>query len=168
MLATIGYERAELNDFIATLKLSKIEILIDIRDRAQSRRPGFSKSALSLALQNSGIEYQHIPALGDPKEGRDAARRQDFDTFRSIFDSVMQSAVAKEALEDITELARNKKICLMCFERDQLQCHRKIVSDYLANILKVKPLHLGVQAGAGRKTASRRVRDCDQGATASV
>jgi uncharacterized protein (DUF488 family) len=77
MLATIGYERSSLADFVATLVHSEIEILIDIRDRAQSRMRGFSKSALSEALKEAGIGYVHFRQLGDPKEGRDAAGQED-------------------------------------------------------------------------------------------
>lgn len=168
MLATIGYERAELADFIATLTLSRVETLVDIRDRAQSRRPGFSKSALSAALVAAGIEYIHVPALGDPKEGREAARKQDYDRFREIFNTVMDGDPAKKAIIEIASLAKIRNICLMCFERDQLQCHRKIVSDRLAEILKIKPVHLGVKIGAGRTAAEGRMRHRDKGPASPV
>ncbi|MES2904691.1 MAG: DUF488 domain-containing protein [Pseudomonadota bacterium] len=167
MLATIGYERAEIDDFIATLGACDIDVLVDIRDRAQSRRPGFSKSALSNALAEAGIEYLHYKELGDPKEGRDAARRGDYDAFRQIFSAVMASDAAKKALNDLKKLASSQSICLMCFERDQLQCHRKIVSEYLEASLSVKARHLGVSKDASRKGAARRVRYLDQGAAAS-
>ncbi|MCH7627199.1 MAG: DUF488 domain-containing protein [Proteobacteria bacterium] len=168
MLSTIGYERAELADFIATLWLSKIEVLVDIRDRAQSRRPGFSKSALSAALAEAGIEYIHVPALGDPKAGRDAARRQDYKEFRSIFGAVMKSDAAKSALLELADLAQSKSICLMCFERDQLQCHRKIVSDHISEVLNIKAQHLGVRLGVRNQTGEGRVRHSHQGAAAQV
>ena len=73
MLATIGYEGARPDDFVGTLQLADIEMVIDIRDRAQSRRPGFSKSALRENLEQNGISYLHLKELGDPKDGRDAA-----------------------------------------------------------------------------------------------
>ncbi|MBN2974377.1 DUF488 domain-containing protein [Roseomonas aeriglobus] len=62
MLATIGYERSTLPDFIATLRLAGTTVLVDIRDRAQSRRPGFSKTSLSEALSEAGILYASSPA----------------------------------------------------------------------------------------------------------
>lgn len=168
MLATIGYERAELDDFIATLEACDIEVLVDIRDRAQSRRPGFSKSALSNALAGAGIEYLHLKELGDPKEGREAARNGDFDAFRQIYSAVMASDAAKGALVALEKLASHQNICLMCFERDQLQCHRKIVSEYLEGSLSVKARHLGVAKNAARKGLERRVRHLDQSAAASL
>ncbi|MEO6387055.1 MAG: DUF488 domain-containing protein [Croceibacterium sp.] len=168
MVATIGYERASLADFIATLQLSSIEILVDIRDRAQSRRPGFSKSALAAALEDAGISYVHMRELGDPKEGREAARRGDYDQFRAIFAGVMASEIAIEALAKLEELASANEICLMCFERDQATCHRKIVADRLEQRLGIKARHLGVSEGAGKRATVRRVHDTHQGAAASL
>jgi uncharacterized protein (DUF488 family) len=74
-LFTIGYEGASLSDFIVTLQNSGVERLLDVREVAQSRRPGFSKTALSTALAEADIGYTHLRQLGDPKAGRDAARR---------------------------------------------------------------------------------------------
>lgn len=161
MVATIGYERATLADFLATLTTSGIDILVDIRDRAQSRRIGFSKSALRVALEAEGIEYLHLRELGDPKEGREAARRGDFDQFRAIFGQVMETDEALQAIEQLEGLANTKKICLMCFERDQTMCHRKIVADRLEKSLGTKVSHLGVREGAGRRSTVRRMHDID-------
>lgn len=168
MLATIGYERAELSDFVATLQDCKVDILVDIRDRAQSRRKGFSKSALSEALAEAGIGYLHFRELGDPKEGREAARRGDFASFRKIYEGVMSSSYAEDALGKIEELLGQSSICLMCYERDHRTCHRKIVSDRLEVSTSYQARHLGVVSGAGRKRAKGRVRHPHQSSTASV
>ena len=168
MLATIGYERAELADFIATLQTSDVEILIDIRDRAQSRRKGFSKTALSVALEDAGIGYLHLRELGDPKEGREAARRGDFASFRKIYDDVISSPDGRDALDKIEALLGQSSICLMCYERDHHTCHRKIVSDRLETVTSLRARHLGVVSGAGRGRAKGRVRHTNQSSTASV
>lgn len=81
VLATIGYEGSSLQDFIATLRAASIRTLIDVRALPISRRPGFAKNALSKALAEAGIDYVHLKGLGDPKEGRDAARANDLETF---------------------------------------------------------------------------------------
>lgn len=154
MLATIGYENANLDDFIATLGMGGVDVVVDIRDRAQSRRKGFSKSALSDALSASGIEYLHFRELGDPKEGREAARNGRIDDFRVIFSEVMNSSEAQEALKDIEKLAREKRVCLMCYERDQRTCHRKIVADHLESVLNCRTDHLGVRHGVAKQKAA--------------
>lgn len=168
MIATIGYERSNLEDFVATLKLAGVDHLIDIRDRAQSRRPGFSKTALSLALIEAGIDYIHIPELGDPKEGREAARSGNFNLFREIFAKVMTTDAAQSALTEIEAMAADKNICLMCYERDQQTCHRKIVADQLQVRLNCSVKHLGVREGASKEAAARRMCHFDQGTAAQV
>ncbi len=168
VIATIGYERSSLDDFIATLKLAGVDHLVDIRDRAQSRRPGFSKSALSLALLNAGIDYVHFPELGDPKNGREAARSGDFGLFREIFNNVLASHAAQAALTELEALAQEKTICLMCYERDQHTCHRKIVADELQTRLNCAVKHLGVREGARKEAATRRMRHSNKGATTQI
>lgn len=145
MLTTIGYEKATPEEFVATLRRDGVEVLIDIRDRAQSRRRGFSKTALSEAVGEAGIDYIHLRALGDPKEGRDAARSGRIQEFERIFSGVLSGQPAKEALTQIEALAISKKICLMCYERDHRTCHRHMVSEQLEKSLGYKTVHLGVE-----------------------
>jgi uncharacterized protein (DUF488 family) len=47
---TIGYEGTALSDFIWTLRDRGVSLLLDIRERPQSRQPGFSKQARSKTL----------------------------------------------------------------------------------------------------------------------
>jgi len=145
MLNTIGYEGADLEDFVQTLVVAEIDILVDIRDRAQSRRKGFSKTALSERLAKDGIEYVHHRALGDPKEGRDAAKAGDWSKFRKVFQAVLKTAEAKSAILSITNLSKSQNTCLLCYERDEKTCHRKIVSEIIEQKLKQKTRHLGVR-----------------------
>lgn len=168
MLYTIGYERSSLSDFVTTLQLSGVNVLADIRDRAQSRRPGFSKSALSEALLKANIRYIHFKELGDPKEGREAARRGDFVEFRRVFSKVMASDEANSAVLKIAELLKESNVCLMCYERDEKTCHRKIVSDDLKKRTGAPVTHLGVADGASNRTVVRRMHDTHQGATAPL
>lgn len=168
MLATIGYERSTLADFIATLRLAGTSVLVDIRDRAQSRRPGFSKTSLSGALSKAGIAYLHLRELGDPAEGRAAARNGQKQLFQAIFGEVMRTAAAAEALHKIEQLTRSGSVCLMCFERDYHECHRKIVADALEERLGVKAKHLGVSFGAANASGKRRVLHPDQSSATSI
>src|SRR4030095_12775800 len=71
---TIGYEATTMNEFLAVLKTAGVERVIDVRALPLSRRPGFSKSPLRAALNEAGIDYVHLKALGTPADGRSAAR----------------------------------------------------------------------------------------------
>ena len=153
MLYTIGYEGASLEDFVATLQAAGVQTLADIRERAQSRRKGFSKTALIEALASAGIRYVHFRELGDPKEGRDAARSGNWAKFREVFSSVMKTDEAEAALQDIGSRAVRESVCLLCYERDHRTCHRKIVSEALEARLDVRTTHLGVQRVEARRAA---------------
>lgn len=168
MLATIGYERSTLPDFIATLQLINTDTLVDVRERAQSRRPGFSKKALEEALSKAGIGYVHLPQLGDPKDGREAARAGKMQLFQEIYEAVISGPKAQEALNYLQGMVPSQTICLMCFERDQKDCHRRIVAEKLEDRLGVKAAHLGVVMGAAGGGRERRMLHTDQGATASI
>lgn len=167
VLATIGYEGASLDDFIATLQAAGIRTLIDVRELPISRRRGFAKSALSTALTGEGIDYIHIKELGDPKEGREAARAGNFDRFREIYSRHLKGKPAQEGLKQAAKLVDDDGACLMCYERDYKTCHRLLVANALNDIVSVRINHLGVRQGIDserRKTSGARDR-IGQGAT---
>jgi uncharacterized protein (DUF488 family) len=146
-LLTIGYEGSSIDDFIETLKVAKIEVLLDIRDLPLSRKRGFSKKALSAAVELAGLRYVHLKELGDPKPGREAARRGDTKAFKKIFGEHLKRENSQSALVDALEIASNSRTCLFCFERDHSGCHRTIVAEAMAGKKPLKVFHLGVRSG---------------------
>ena len=165
-LSTIGYEGVSLDDFVGTLVAADVTVLADIRERAQSRRKGFSKTALADRLRRVGIEYIHLRALGDPKPGREAARAGDIAEFKRIYRGVLQSKDARAGLERISTLLANDDVCLMCYEREYRLCHRAMVSDRLTALLGVPVKHLEVRELGSTQKSARRVRDSRKGASA--
>ncbi len=71
---TIGYEGATVAALLAALTQAGVERLIDVRALPVSRRPGFSKTPLSAALAEAGIDYVHLRALGTPGPCRPSRR----------------------------------------------------------------------------------------------
>ncbi len=143
-LHTIGYEGAQLAEFIATLKAAKVEVLIDIRDFPGSRKRGFSKNALAQALEEVGVQYVHLRELGDPKPGRDAARSGNYQKFEKIFRAHLAREESQAALSDAVEIAKKSRASLLCYERDHSGCHRSIVAEAMAKLVPFKINHLGV------------------------
>lgn len=130
---TIGYEGADVDRFLTTLKDAGVATLADVRAVAASRKRGFSKSALRDALASQGIGYQHFIQLGTPKEGRMAARAGDGALMRRIYcDEVLATEPAQDAFRELEALARSEPICLLCFERDPANCHRRVLAQRLA------------------------------------
>jgi uncharacterized protein (DUF488 family) len=142
-LATIGYQGATPDSFLRVLKSARIELLVDIRAVASSRRPGFSKSKLSANVEEVGIDYLHLRALGTPADGRAAARSGKHAEMRKIFLAHMATDEARDALDDLAEIVRSgRRVALLCFEADPLHCHRNIVAEMLAKKLNVEIVHL--------------------------
>jgi uncharacterized protein (DUF488 family) len=161
-IRTIGYEGAKLRDFIAVLQAKDVTCLVDIRDRPSSRIEGFSKSPLSAALERVGIRYIHLRSLGDPKEGRDAARRGDVREFERIFRKHLAREEGQLELKTVFTEATKGEVCLMCFERSPIHCHRKIVIEAMLEQAQFLVEHLGVPVGFanGRgKTKARTSRN---------
>ena len=145
MLFTIGYESASPQDFIATLQAVGVDMVADVRERAQSRRAGFSKNALATALKDAGIAYVHLRELGDPPAGREAARSGNWAKFRAIFSGVIRSPEGQAALSRIEVLTSTQTVCLLCYERNPVECHRKIVADELEARVGIRTRHIGVR-----------------------
>lgn len=131
-LFTIGYEGATQADVINRLKAADVEILIDVRAVAASRRAGFSKTILGSSLEAEGITYRHLRALGTPKAGRDAARKGHVDEMRAIFDEHLTEPAAQLQLAELRDLAKEKRVALLCFEADHAGCHRAVLAEDLA------------------------------------
>jgi len=133
-LFTIGYERAKPAAVLDELKRAKIDLLVDTRAVAASRRPGFSKRQLAAALDEAGTGYVHLQKLGTPAEGRAAARSGDLDTLWRVYDKHLKTAEARGALDELSALIKSgKRVALLCYCRDPNACHR---SRTVANVKK--------------------------------
>lgn len=146
-ISTIGYEGADIADFIATLIKAGVTQVIDVRDVPQSRRKGFSKNILAAHLEEKGISYLHCKALGDPKHGREAARAGRIDEFKSIYEAHLDRPDGLAALAYVGEAAKEKSSALLCYERHPQHCHRSMIAERLAVPYKFKVVHLGVAHG---------------------
>ncbi|EGD58576.1 hypothetical protein Y88_0633 [Novosphingobium nitrogenifigens DSM 19370] len=126
---TIGYEQTTMGDFLAALTAAGVEVVADVRALPLSRRPGFSKSTLAASLADAGIGYAHFRALGTPSEGRAAARRHDHATLERIYAGQLELPEAMVAMAALADLAREKRTCLLCFERAADGCHRTLLRE---------------------------------------
>ena len=93
-------------DVIAALTGAGVATLIDVRDRPISRRPGFSKRQLAASLEEAGIGYVGLTALGTPPEGREAGRKGDWERFWHIVGERLSTAEAEIAFAQAGAIAR--------------------------------------------------------------
>jgi uncharacterized protein (DUF488 family) len=141
-LFTIGYEDATPARLIEALHGAGVTTLVDVRALANSRKPGFAKTALSAALAEAGIGYQHVKALGTPAEGRAAVRAGRPGEMRRIFGAHLAGLEAQAALAALTDRARRETVCLLCLESDPARCHRTLVAEAVAATFGATVTHL--------------------------
>jgi uncharacterized protein (DUF488 family) len=135
-LATIGYESATQDEVIGKLKRAGVEVLIDVRAVAASRRAGFSKQMLAASLEAAGVAYVHLRELGTPKAGREAARHGRIAEMHAIYEGHLGEPAAQLQLAQAKEIARERKAALLCYEADAHRCHREIVAERICADLK--------------------------------
>ena len=138
-LFTIGYQQAKPDAVLSELKRAKVDLLVDTRAVAASRRPGFSKRQLAASLDEAGIAYIHLQKLGTPSQGRQAARAGDLDTLWRIYAKHIKTAEAQDALGELLALIKSgKRVCLLCYERDPNECHRSRIAALVKKRTRVK------------------------------
>ncbi len=127
-LASIGYELTSPRDLIVALKRARVKLLIDVRAIPNSRRPGFSKKALTAAAEEAGIEYLHLRGLGTPADGRAAARKGQHAEMHRIYREQLKTLAARDDLAILEEIvASGRRAALLCLEASPEHCHRALI-----------------------------------------
>jgi uncharacterized protein (DUF488 family) len=129
-LLTVGYEGRTAAELVDILTEAEVDVLVDVRLTPLSRKPGLSKRRLADALVAAGVEYLHLPALGNPRENRDGFRRGEPGS-RDSFRLLLQTPQAQQALDELRTRVADDRVALLCFERDADCCHRQLVSEHL-------------------------------------
>ncbi len=130
MLLTVGYEGRTTEELMGVLTDADVNVLVDVRLTPLSRKPGMSKRQLADALTAVGVEYLHLPALGNPRDNRDAFRQGD-PRGRARFRALLDAPQAQSALDELRSRLQEDRVALLCFEREPNCCHRQLVSENL-------------------------------------
>lgn len=116
-IKTIGHSNNPIERFVELLKAGGVGLLVDVRSMPYSRRfPQFDKARLGKSLSDSGIDYLWEGAAlgGKPKDGgsyETLATRPDF----------------QDALGRVIARGAGTTLCLMCAEKEPLECHRTML-----------------------------------------
>ena len=125
---TIGYERLLPAELVAELQTARIERLIDVRFRPQSRRPGMSKTRLGETLADHGIAYEHRRSLGTPPDIRWFFKHGRAAEGAPAFREHVERTAAHELDDLAAELDRGPRTVLMCLEAEPAVCHRRVLT----------------------------------------
>jgi uncharacterized protein (DUF488 family) len=141
-IATVGVYDSSLDDFIAKLKRHHVALLVDVRQRrgVRGREYAWANSLrLQAALEQSGIEYRHLPELAPTTELRQLQYREDDllkvgkrsrvelseEYRRRYLNEVLDRVDLGGVLNSLTDEATT---ALLCVERDAPACHRSLIA----------------------------------------
>jgi uncharacterized protein (DUF488 family) len=124
MIFTIGHSTHPLFRFTELLKLHHVNAVCDVRSQPYSRiNPQFNREPLKEALKQAGIAYVFLGMeLG--------ARSSDpscYENGRVKYDRIAQSSLFQKGLDRVSDGLTKYNPCLMCAEKEPLECHRTIL-----------------------------------------
>lgn len=125
----VGYEGQQAEQFVDELRSAGVDVVVDVRLTPISRKRGFSKRLLAENLAEAGIQYEHLRALGNPKDNRAgfAGDAHELTAALTRYAALLSDADATTALDRVTELATSNRVAVLCFEASDHRCHRQVV-----------------------------------------
>lgn len=119
---TFGHSSLELDQFLALLAQSHVEIICDVRSLPQSGRfPQFSQAVLENILRAEKIDYTFFgEELGGRPDDPEAYRPNGTVDYRAR----RRSYAFQAGLERLLKLAEERRVALLCAEEDPVECHR--------------------------------------------
>ena len=134
-LFTIGHSTHTAERFLELLAVHQIQAVADVRRFPGSRRfPQFGQDALAAALSHSGIDYHWLEVLGGRRQKDAPGSSQNLglrnESFRNYAD-YMLTGEFQRGVEQLLQIAAEKRTAFMCSESVFWRCHRRLISDYL-------------------------------------
>ena len=118
VLWTIGHSNRSIEQIVALLKEHKIEALVDIRSFPTSKIEHFKKEEMERWLPGHGIKYVWLgKELGGYRRGG--------------YEAHMKTELFREGIKKLLEVARQRRVCIMCMEKNPKYCHRRFLTAYL-------------------------------------
>ena len=115
---TIGHSNRSKEEFLNLLREHSIEVLADIRSFPTSKIEHFKKENLEKWLPENGVEYVWLgKELGGYRKGG--------------YKRHMRTKLFREGVQKLLEIAKQKRTCMMCMEKNPKYCHRRFLSAYL-------------------------------------
>lgn len=129
----MGYEGETLASFTKWLEISNVAAVMDIRADPTQAAGEFAKDNLTQVLSEHGVQYVHLPALGNPPDNQDGFHSDDTEEWYAAherYQKILDSEMAQQAIRYIRTLARSvydREVILLCAEKRQMYCHRGVL-----------------------------------------
>jgi uncharacterized protein (DUF488 family) len=152
-LFTIGHSNHPIDRFIALVKSAGLTAVIDVRSQPFSRRcPWFSANRLRGHLEEGGIAYM---PMGDALGGRPRGGAL-FRDGVADYEAMARTPEFRAGIDRVVATTEDHCACLMCAEREPLDCHRCLL---VAPALVARGLRIGHVLADGSVVAHETIEE---------
>ncbi|MCL5283243.1 MAG: DUF488 domain-containing protein [Armatimonadetes bacterium] len=140
---TIGHSNRSLEALVGMLASFQVQLLADIRTVPRSRHnPQFNRETLPAELNRFGAEYIHYAGLGGLRRPVNPSPNSGWrnESFRGFADYMLTPEFSAN-LDELIEVAAQRRIAVMCAEAVPWRCHRSLIADALV-IRDVSVFHI--------------------------
>ncbi|MHC1740123.1 MAG: DUF488 family protein [Anaerolineaceae bacterium] len=133
LVYTIGHSTHPIDEFIRILTSFNIEEVVDVRTIPRSRyNPQFDEDELQKKLIDNAIAYIRLAGLGGLRHTIKTSTNTAWKnaSFRGFAD-YMQTPDFIVALDELIDIAKEKRVAIMCAEALPWRCHRSLIGDAL-------------------------------------
>lgn len=108
---TVGYGNRRPEELLKILKENGVEVVWDVRAKPYGWSSHYSYPKIATWLRQNGIGYIHVTSLGNYSRG--------LENFR------LPSNVVNDILQVLEK--NQKRVCLLCAEKNPEKCHRSLI-----------------------------------------
>ena len=122
---TIGHSSISADNFLALLRLYRVDAVVDVRSHPASKfAPHFGRRQLSPLLRSANVRYAF---MGDQLGGRPSNSQFYDEHGHVLYGEWSASKSFSDGLARLTRAAANHRLALMCSEESPRRCHRHLL-----------------------------------------
>lgn len=155
---TIGHSRHPVETLVELLRAQGVEVVVDVRSQPYSRfNRNANREPMAAGLKAGRIDYVFL--------GRElGARSADpscYENGQVLYRRLAQTVLFKQGLKRVIDLASDRRVALLCAEKEPLGCHRTLLvaPELVAVGVAVAHIHSDGSIEAHSDAMSRLVRE---------
>ncbi|MHC4960375.1 MAG: DUF488 domain-containing protein [Planctomycetota bacterium] len=145
MLFTVGHSNRALDEFVQLVLGHGVEEVVDVRAYPHSRRHShFDREHMASELRHAGLGYVWRGRVlgGFRRLGHSESPHLALAPGFAAYADHMQTDEFVSAVKALAWQSENRRMALMCAEKDWRDCHRFLIADHLVKICGVAVEHI--------------------------
>lgn len=141
---TLGHGTLDVESLVAVARGAGVSTIVDVRRFPGSRRhPQYSGDAMAEWLPEHGIEYRWLRALGGRRRGVEGSPNVALRNpqLRAYADHMATEEFAR-GVADLTAMAGDGSVAVLCAESVWWRCHRRLLADHLVLVEEMRVEHV--------------------------